>query len=119
MSEVAPLISDLATILIIAGIITVIFKWLGQPVIVGYIVAGIMAGPSISLFPTVSDQANLVQKADKCGSLGHILHCYHRLRHDVPGIYGRQCDGLLTHELYLSGRNAVHVLHRHRIQSIQ
>ena len=46
MSEVAPLISDLATILIIAGIITVIFKWLGQPVIVGYIVAGIMAGPS-------------------------------------------------------------------------
>ena len=28
MSEVAPLISDLATILIIAGIITVIFKWL-------------------------------------------------------------------------------------------
>ncbi len=87
MSEVAPLISDLATILIIAGIITVIFKWLGQPVIVGYIVA--------------------------------VLHCYHRLRHDVPGIYGRQCDGLLTHELYLSGRNAVHVLHRHRIQSIQ
>lgn len=138
MSEVAPLISDLATILIIAGIITVIFKWLGQPVIVGYIVAGIMAGPSISLFPTVSDQANIKIWADIgvifllfaigldfsfrkliSGSLGHILHCYHRLRHDVPGIYGRQCDGLLTHELYLSGRNAVHVLHRHRIQSIQ
>ena len=64
MSEVAPLISDLATILIIAGIITVIFKWLGQPVIVGYIVAGIMAGPSISLFPTVSDQANIKIWAD-------------------------------------------------------
>ena len=136
MSEVAPLISDLATILIIAGIITVIFKWLGQPVIVGYIVAGIMAGPSIPdcfrpgqyqdmggyrcYFPPVRHRTGfLVQKADKCGSLGHILHCYHRLRHDVPGIYGRQCDGLLTHELYLSGRNAVHVLHRHRIQSIQ
>ena len=28
MSEVAPLISDLAIILIIAGIVTVIFKWL-------------------------------------------------------------------------------------------
>lgn len=140
MSEVAPLISDLATILIIAGIITIIFKWLGQPVIVGYIVAGIMAGPSISLFPTVSDQANIKIWADigvifllfaigldfsfrKLISVGasaiYILHCYHRLRHDVPGIYGRQCDGLLTHELYLSGRNAVHVLHRHRIQSIQ
>ena len=64
MSEVAPLISDLATILIIAGIINVIFKWLGQQVIVGYIVAGIMAGPSISLFPTVSDQANIKIWAD-------------------------------------------------------
>lgn len=139
MSEVAPLISDLATILIIAGIITVIFKWLGQPVIVGYIVAGIMAGPSISLFPTVSDQANIKIWADigvifllfaigldfsfrKLISVGAsaifstvIIVC----GHDVPGIYGRQCDGLLTHELYLSGRNAVHVLHRHRIQSIQ
>lgn len=54
MSEVAPLISDLAIILIIAGIVTVIFKWLKQPVILGYIVAGIMAGPSVSwsrLFP--------------------------------------------------------------------
>ena len=50
--------------MIIAGIITVIFKWLGQPVIVGYIVAGIMAGPSISLFPTVSDQANIKIWAD-------------------------------------------------------
>lgn len=48
MSEVAPLISDLAIILIIAGIVTVIFKWLKQPVILGYIVAGIMAGPSVS-----------------------------------------------------------------------
>ena len=52
MSEVAPLISDLAIILIIAGIVTVIFKWLKQPVILGYIVAGIMAGPSVSLVPT-------------------------------------------------------------------
>ena len=66
MSEVAPLISDLATILIIAGIITVIFKWLGQPVIVGYIVAGIMAGPSISLFPTVSDQADVYKRQALC-----------------------------------------------------
>lgn len=139
MSEVAPLISDLATILIIAGIITVIFKWLGQPVIVGYIVAGIMAGPSISLFPTVSDQVNIKIWADigvifllfaigldfsfrKLISVGAsaifstvIIVCGMMFL----GIYGRQCDGLLTHELYLSGRNAVHVLHRHRIQSIQ
>ena len=60
MSEVAPLISDLAIILIIAGIVTVIFKWLKQPVILGYIVAGIMAGPSVSLVPTVSDPATIL-----------------------------------------------------------
>ena len=64
MSEVAPLISDLAIILIIAGIVTVIFKWLKQPVILGYIVAGIMAGPSVSLVPTVSDPANIKIWAD-------------------------------------------------------
>lgn len=54
MSEVAPLISDLAIILIIAGIVTVIFKWLKQPVILGYIVAGIrrvLPFPWSRLFP--------------------------------------------------------------------
>lgn len=64
MSEVAPLISDLAIILIIAGIVTVIFKWLKQPVILGYIVAGILTGPSISLFPSVSDPSNIKIWAD-------------------------------------------------------
>ena len=43
MSEIAPLISDLAVILIAAGIITLIFKCLKQPVVLGYIVAGILA----------------------------------------------------------------------------
>ena len=33
MSEIAPLISDLAVILIAAGIITLVFKWLKQPVV--------------------------------------------------------------------------------------
>ena len=59
MSEVAPLISDLAIILVIAAVTTVIFKWLKQPVILGYIVAGILTGPSVTFFPTVSDPANL------------------------------------------------------------
>ena len=35
MSEIAPLISDLAVILIAAGIITLVFKWLKQPVVLG------------------------------------------------------------------------------------
>lgn len=64
MSEVAPLISDLAFILVIAGIVTVLFKWLKQPVILGYIVAGIIAGPSITFLPTVTDSANIQTWAD-------------------------------------------------------
>ncbi len=64
MEEVAPLISDLAVILIIAGVVTVVFKWLKQPVILGYIVAGILAGPSVSLFPTVSDTVDIKTWAD-------------------------------------------------------
>ena len=47
MSEIAPLISDLAVILIAAGIITLVFKWLKQPVVLGYIVAGIIEWPSL------------------------------------------------------------------------
>ena len=64
MSEVAPLISDLAIILIVAGIVTYIFKWLKQPVILGYIIAGVLAGPSTSFLPTISDQANIKIWAD-------------------------------------------------------
>ena len=64
MSEIAPLISDLAVILIAAGIITLIFKWLKQPVVLGYIVAGIIAGPTVPYIPTVSDPANIKIWAD-------------------------------------------------------
>lgn len=64
MSEVAPLISDLAVILITAGCATVLFKWLKQPVILGYIVAGIITGPSLTFMPTVSDPANIKIWAD-------------------------------------------------------
>ncbi len=59
MSEIAPLISDLAVILIAAGIVTLIFKLLKQPVVLGYIVAGLIAGPAIPFVPTVSDPANI------------------------------------------------------------
>ena len=44
MSAIAPLISDLAIILVAAGCSTLVFKALRQPVILGYIVAGVLAG---------------------------------------------------------------------------
>ena len=52
MSEIAPLISDLAVILIAAGIITLIFKCLKQPVVLGYIVAGIPVSYTHLTLPT-------------------------------------------------------------------
>lgn len=53
------LISDLALILVVAGLATVIFKRLKQPVVLGYIVAGFLVGPHCGFFPTVVNEANI------------------------------------------------------------
>ncbi|MCQ2285970.1 MAG: cation:proton antiporter [Bacteroidales bacterium] len=53
MSEEFHLLSDLALILISAGVVTIIFKLLKQPLVLGYIVAGFLVGPHFGLFPTV------------------------------------------------------------------
>ena len=59
MSELAPLISDLALILILAGIFTLLFKKLKQPLVLGYIVAGFLASPHFTFTPSVIDTANI------------------------------------------------------------
>lgn len=59
MLHLPDLISDLALILVSAGIITLLFKWLKQPLVLGYIVAGLLAGPYIHIFPTVADRENI------------------------------------------------------------
>lgn len=56
MQENMHLVSDLALILISAGIMTVIFKLLKQPLVLGYIVAGFIVGPHLDIFPTVMEQ---------------------------------------------------------------
>ncbi|MBP9987495.1 MAG: cation:proton antiporter, partial [Bacteroidales bacterium] len=55
------LVTDLALIFITAGITTLIFKALKQPLILGYIVAGFLVGPHTGLLPTISDAANIEQ----------------------------------------------------------
>lgn len=50
---------DLAVILITAGVITVIFKWLKQPLVLGYILAGFFIGPYFPWFPAVTDTQNV------------------------------------------------------------
>ena len=49
------LLSDLALILAVAGVVSVVFKRLKQPVVLGYIVAGFLAGPHMPYTPTVDD----------------------------------------------------------------
>ena len=59
MSELAPLISDLALILICAGVMTLVFKRLKQPLVLGYIVAGFLASPHFTLTPSVIDTTSI------------------------------------------------------------
>ena len=64
MNHIAPLITDLAIILTYAGIFTLIFKRLKQPLVLGYIVAGFLAAPNIAFLPSVTDIANVKTWAD-------------------------------------------------------
>jgi K+:H+ antiporter len=64
MSHLPSLIQDLALILVIAGITTLIFKRLKQPVVLGYILAGLLVGPNFSLLPTISDVDGIKVWAD-------------------------------------------------------
>ena len=59
MEELPHLISDLAYILIIAGAVTIIFKRLRQPLVLGYIVAGFLAGPYMPYTPSISDNSSI------------------------------------------------------------
>lgn len=58
------LISDLALILISASIVTLLFKRLRQPLVLGYIVAGFLAGPHMPYTPSVSDTGSIQTWAD-------------------------------------------------------
>ncbi|MFD3002820.1 cation:proton antiporter [Pontibacter toksunensis] len=59
MTHLPHLVTDLGLILGAAGITTLLFKWLRQPLVLGYIVAGLLVGPHISLIPTVIEYENI------------------------------------------------------------
>lgn len=64
MQHVPTLIIDLAVILSYAGIFTLIFKKLKQPLVLGYIVAGFLSTPHIPITPSVTDAVNVKTWAD-------------------------------------------------------
>lgn len=57
--NVEGLITDLAFILLTGAIVTVLFKWIKQPVVLGYIVAGFLASPHFTYLPSVTTEANI------------------------------------------------------------
>ena len=64
MASLPPLIEDLALILIVAGIVTLVFKKLKQPLVLGYIVAGFLVSPHMPYTTSVVDMANVHLWAD-------------------------------------------------------
>ncbi|WP_404827634.1 cation:proton antiporter domain-containing protein [Flavobacterium shii] len=54
-----PIISDLGLILMTAGIAVLIFKKLKQPLVLGYLIAGFLAGNHIDFFPSVTDNKSV------------------------------------------------------------
>ncbi|MBQ9556346.1 MAG: cation:proton antiporter [Muribaculaceae bacterium] len=57
--DINSLISDLALILMLGAVATVVFKMLKQPIVLGYIVAGFLASPHFELLPSVAVEANI------------------------------------------------------------
>ncbi|MCC8175966.1 MAG: cation:proton antiporter [Bacteroidales bacterium] len=57
--NVEGLISDLAFILLLGAAVTLIFKWIKQPVVLGYIVAGFLASPNFEYLPSVTTIENI------------------------------------------------------------
>lgn len=58
------LISDLALILSAGAIVTLLFRKIKQPLVLGYIIAGFLIGPHIGFLPTVADEANIKTLAE-------------------------------------------------------
>ncbi|MBR4815109.1 MAG: cation:proton antiporter, partial [Paludibacteraceae bacterium] len=64
MENIPSILADLALILISGGVMTILFKWLKQPVVLGYIVAGFLVSSQISLTPTISGTSDIGTWAD-------------------------------------------------------
>ncbi|KGN82052.1 sodium:proton antiporter [Porphyromonadaceae bacterium COT-184 OH4590] len=62
--SLTPLIADLGLILIVAAVVTLIFRKLKQPLVLGYIIAGFLVSPYSNIIPTVTDLHNVETLAE-------------------------------------------------------
>ena len=59
MQPLAPLIKDLAVILGVASLVTLLFQKIRQPVVLGYLLSGIIVGPHVPPYDLVTDVPSL------------------------------------------------------------
>ncbi len=64
MADIPFLVKDLALILMVAGIVTIILKKLKQPLVLGYIVAGFLVSPHMPYTMSVIDETDIKTWAD-------------------------------------------------------
>lgn len=64
MADIPFLVKDLALILMVAGIVTISFKKLKQPLVLGYIVAGFLVSPHMPYTMSVIDETDIKTWAD-------------------------------------------------------
>ena len=64
MAELPAMIQDLALMLVVAGVVTIIFKKLKQPLVLGYILAGFLVSPHMTYTASVVDMENIHLWAD-------------------------------------------------------
>ncbi len=64
MADIPVMVKDLALILMVAGIVTIIFKRLKQPLVLGYIVAGFLVSPHMPYTMSVMDETEIESWAD-------------------------------------------------------
>lgn len=67
------MITDLAVMLLTAGVITIIFKKIKQPLIIGYILAGFLISPYFPLFFNAKD----IDAIDLWSEIGVIILMFH------------------------------------------
>ena len=59
MQEIPALITDLTIILVVAALTTLLCKKINLPSVLGYILAGFLAGPVVQFLPTIEDLGSI------------------------------------------------------------
>lgn len=59
MAHLPELIQDMALILLVGALVTILFKRIKQPLVLGYIIAGFLVGPHFDYLPTIVDHENI------------------------------------------------------------